>query len=369
MSTKACACAGAALLCGWAAAAGQPVREQPSLEDRQALDQASVDSGRLEPLRVAPMRLEAGRFVMDGPWQPYDPSASAPRGTIAPSTAFDCIGLVHGLAELPSFNLCPTNCPGPDAISFFVGARWPVVFEDMKGVLAGPCTPIESIDLAFTWSSTQDEPLIVVFAVFDGPLSLVGSDCSDPRDSGLSCGGRALAVDYGIQAGGSVQAVYSRVVGLSSFGMTLPSRDLTGDGLPDGSYAVIFAREVTGDVVTVSGANVAPAFYATSDITGDGRPGRQNQRAVLSTLLASQVQCVNTTFGSCLTTPAGVALAFSVLSCPGDLNHDGYVDALDYDWFVNRFMSSNPEADVNSDCFLDAADFDMFVRAFMDPCN
>lgn len=55
-------------------------------------------------------------------------------------------------------------------------------------------------------------------------------------------------------------------------------------------------------------------------------------------------------------------------ACAADFNHDGFVDAFDYDAFVEAFESGGMGADFNNDGFADAFDYDDFVTAFETPC-
>lgn len=48
-----------------------------------------------------------------------------------------------------------------------------------------------------------------------------------------------------------------------------------------------------------------------------------------------------------------------------DWNHDGYVDAIDYDTFVRWFIVQQYGADINCDGFVDAIDLDLFVSMFI----
>lgn len=55
-------------------------------------------------------------------------------------------------------------------------------------------------------------------------------------------------------------------------------------------------------------------------------------------------------------------------ACTADINHDGFVDAIDYDTFVNAFLGASYAADLNGDLFIDALDYDAFVTSFLAPC-
>lgn len=54
--------------------------------------------------------------------------------------------------------------------------------------------------------------------------------------------------------------------------------------------------------------------------------------------------------------------------CAADFNNDGFGDALDYDAFVNVFITADPAADYNGDEFVDAIDYDLFITAFLNGC-
>ncbi len=66
-------------------------------------------------------------------------------------------------------------------------------------------------------------------------------------------------------------------------------------------------------------------------------------------------------------------LVIGLRECPGDSNHDGYVDDADYFLFVpayNMLLCSDPSmpedcpADLNLDGFVDDADFGIFVVGY-----
>ncbi len=54
--------------------------------------------------------------------------------------------------------------------------------------------------------------------------------------------------------------------------------------------------------------------------------------------------------------------------CPADVNHDGFVNALDYDEFASYFESGSLNADFNSDGFVNGLDYDDFASHFESGC-
>lgn len=54
--------------------------------------------------------------------------------------------------------------------------------------------------------------------------------------------------------------------------------------------------------------------------------------------------------------------------CPADLNHDGFVNGDDFDYFAEYFESGHPLADFNNDCFVNGNDYDRFAEAFEAGC-
>lgn len=54
--------------------------------------------------------------------------------------------------------------------------------------------------------------------------------------------------------------------------------------------------------------------------------------------------------------------------CPADITGDGFLDAFDYDAFVEAFEAGSPRADFNGDGFADAFDNDDYVAAFEAGC-
>ena len=70
----------------------------------------------------------------------------------------------------------------------------------------------------------------------------------------------------------------------------------------------------------------------------------------------------------------GVDLAMRALRsaratlCPGDFDHDGYVNGNDYDAFAEFFESGDPGADVNHDGYVNGNDYDLFAGHFEEGC-
>jgi len=54
--------------------------------------------------------------------------------------------------------------------------------------------------------------------------------------------------------------------------------------------------------------------------------------------------------------------------CPGDFNHDGYVNGNDYDYFANYFDAGDQAADINSDGYVNGNDYDYFASHFEAGC-
>ena len=54
--------------------------------------------------------------------------------------------------------------------------------------------------------------------------------------------------------------------------------------------------------------------------------------------------------------------------CPGDFDHDGYVNGNDYDAFAEFFESGDPGADVNHDGYVNGNDYDLFAGHFEEGC-
>lgn len=65
---------------------------------------------------------------------------------------------------------------------------------------------------------------------------------------------------------------------------------------------------------------------------------------------------------------ASVTAAATLTVCGADVNCDGFVDALDYDTFINGWLTSNLSADYNRDGFTDAIDYDGFINDFLASC-
>ncbi len=53
-----------------------------------------------------------------------------------------------------------------------------------------------------------------------------------------------------------------------------------------------------------------------------------------------------------------------VCACPGDVNHDGFVNGADYDDFADLFDIADPGADFNGDGFVNGNDYDEFAANF-----
>lgn len=54
--------------------------------------------------------------------------------------------------------------------------------------------------------------------------------------------------------------------------------------------------------------------------------------------------------------------------CAADFNHDGFVNALDYDQYAELFESGDPGADFNHDGFVNGLDYDAFAEPFEAGC-
>ncbi|MBL8760337.1 MAG: hypothetical protein JNL50_03460 [Phycisphaerae bacterium] len=55
-------------------------------------------------------------------------------------------------------------------------------------------------------------------------------------------------------------------------------------------------------------------------------------------------------------------------NCPGDFNHDGFVNGNDYDEFADAFDAADPAADLNADGFVNGDDYDLFAEHFDAGC-
>lgn len=62
---------------------------------------------------------------------------------------------------------------------------------------------------------------------------------------------------------------------------------------------------------------------------------------------------------------ADAAAAVALAVCVADFNKDGFTDALDYDSFINSWLSLARNADVNNDEFVDAIDYDLFITGWL----
>lgn len=63
-----------------------------------------------------------------------------------------------------------------------------------------------------------------------------------------------------------------------------------------------------------------------------------------------------------------VTVLFSLEYCAADFNLDGFVDAIDYDRFVEAWLNLDLSADLNKDEFIDAIDLDYFIQHFVGSC-
>jgi len=54
--------------------------------------------------------------------------------------------------------------------------------------------------------------------------------------------------------------------------------------------------------------------------------------------------------------------------CPSDINHDGFVNGIDFDTYIEWFEAGDDRADFNADGFMNGIDFDEFVAAFYEGC-
>lgn len=54
--------------------------------------------------------------------------------------------------------------------------------------------------------------------------------------------------------------------------------------------------------------------------------------------------------------------------CPSDFDHNGFVNGVDFDSFVEAFVAGDPSADFDHNTFVNGVDFDSFVEAFEAGC-
>ena len=54
--------------------------------------------------------------------------------------------------------------------------------------------------------------------------------------------------------------------------------------------------------------------------------------------------------------------------CPGDFDHDGFVNGDDYDAFADAFDLGSPSADFDRNGFVNGTDFDLFALSFEEGC-
>ncbi|MCC6970783.1 MAG: hypothetical protein IT434_11250, partial [Phycisphaerales bacterium] len=62
------------------------------------------------------------------------------------------------------------------------------------------------------------------------------------------------------------------------------------------------------------------------------------------------------------------ALLWTRPLCPGDFNHDGFVDGNDYNAFAELFEMADPGADFNANGFVNGDDYDAFAEHFEIGC-
>ena len=59
---------------------------------------------------------------------------------------------------------------------------------------------------------------------------------------------------------------------------------------------------------------------------------------------------------------------FQGVTCPADVNHDGFLDGSDYDRFSLLFEAGDAGADYNRDGYVDGLDCDQFNNDFETGC-
>ncbi|MCC6229309.1 MAG: hypothetical protein IT432_08800 [Phycisphaerales bacterium] len=64
----------------------------------------------------------------------------------------------------------------------------------------------------------------------------------------------------------------------------------------------------------------------------------------------------------------GLAALNTRVFCPSDINHDGFVNGLDYDLFADAFEGGLLAADYNGDGFVNGIDYDLFAEDFESGC-
>ncbi len=56
-------------------------------------------------------------------------------------------------------------------------------------------------------------------------------------------------------------------------------------------------------------------------------------------------------------------------TCPADIDGNGFINALDYDWFAVLFEIGHPLADIDANGFVNALDYDLFSGLFETACQ
>lgn len=322
---------------------------------------------RVEPIAIAPAWIENGK-IQFGDWQDYAPVD--PRDGKAEFYVFDCFGgFVWEGGKYVYANYSNAGRGGGQRAPYDYGcgmgsSRWyfgadhtnPMIVEDVQtlGSFASGGGPIDGIDDAWYWGGGTC--VMTYFTSNDSAACNEGDPLSHDYLGGV-------AFNFGsIPTGGYYYANLDGVYSQFHVFVPMPSAG--------GSYLKTFS-DGAGHLNTNPGTQ--GMLWGTGDANNEPyRAGTQTKWGWYDHVapfgsFGDPGECEALDMHDCPTALAYM-MGFLQLSCPADVNRDGFVNGSDYDDFASAFDVADRCADLNGDGFVNGDDFDAFADWFDQGC-
>ena len=314
------------------------------------LQRANIDQ-QVEPVQIAKVKMVDGRVVFQSEWMPYAGNTS--RGYSV--RVFDCFGDIDSDGFPDDSGGCGLDNGrwffGPGYINLFYTNDMTVVDDTVLEAGMGRA------DFAWYWgvngSGTSESCVIALFTQDSEPCD----------DDSFDYSGWLL--DFGTL----VPGIYLTNADLGSDTWPVP----TGGS---GSYAVIYAQEVTTSGAFVGATASAPLFWGTGDAGGAidmvGTQGPSQFDEVTVDLIHSISECFTYSFTDLCPTVLGPMMQFwgerFDPSCYADFNYDGVVNTQDFLAYLGAWAAEDIAADCNEDGDINTQDFLCFLGFWAAGC-
>ncbi len=149
----------------------------------------------------------------------------------------------------------------------------------------------------------------------------------------------------------------------------LPDSAMAFGGIPTAIDVLGNDYDVNGDAITIPLLRERSALGATIFRSRGTGPGGRDQityfaPATLSGTDTFQYNLADTTGRSAI----GNVTVVVTPHCTADVDYSGFVNAVDFDLYLEWFETGDGRADINRDGFVGADDFDIFLAAFNAGC-